>query len=102
MTYEQKIQACQAVGEFSLCMRRPGDWYVDHAVEMKDTPESALLCVTYGNGATPEDAVEDHWKILTAPAPMVIVLHADRRRLVHWNGFMWQDIAKPSLPPEGR
>jgi hypothetical protein len=96
MTWEQKLAALTALGDTSLRMRKPGDWYVDHrGVEIGD---GHILDSGHGDGATPEAAVEDRWACLTLlPPNKIIVLDAMRatRREVRWNGFMWAD--SPSL-----
>lgn len=100
MNYEQMLVALQALGECSLMMRKPGDWYVSQRTEIKNGP---VLEGRFGNGNTPMAAVADHWKQLTELAPgQYIVTHAyDRaqRRGVRWNGFMWAE-AEPQ-PSEG-
>jgi hypothetical protein len=95
MTYEEKLQALQALGECSLKMRRPGDWYV--AQPQKGVHSGGILRSPYGNGRTPEEAVENHWFALTsevAPDEYVVLHPGDsvRRRAVRWNGFMWADV----------
>src|SRR3990167_8513124 len=93
MTWEQKLAAFQALTEHSLRMRAPGDWYVEGSVEVK---EGCILAGTYGNGRTPEAAVEDHWRQLVEELPrekyLVIRAYRDTRRAVRWNGYMWADV----------
>ena len=97
MNWQQKLSAVQALcGTFNVAvrMRNPGDWYVNDCTEIKD---GSILRGEYGNGATPEQAVEDHWDILTnLPHEQYIVVRAARedRRAVRWNGFMWEDVAE--------
>lgn len=97
MTWEQKIQACQAIGDFSLRMRGPGDWYVDQrGVERK---EGSLLSGGCVSGAkSPEEAVNQHWSWLTGTMehgfPIVIDAHRPTHREIFWNGFMWADWNK--------
>jgi hypothetical protein len=94
MTWEQKLQALQALSDVSLRMRKPGDWYVDSRMEIKDGP---VLVGAYGNGKTPQAAVEDHWQqyalLPLDKGPIVVDAMRDSRRHVRWNGFMWQDVA---------
>lgn len=92
MTWEEKLQACQALGEVSLKMRKPGDWYVSQNIEVKS---GGVLHSVYGNGSTPKKAVENHWEKLTVlKSSQYIVLNFcdDNRRAVKWNGFMWEEI----------
>lgn len=91
MTYEQKLSALQAIAECQLCMRKPGDWYVSHRAEIKN---GSMLEGRYGNGKTPEEAVENHWMKLTTLKPderVVTNAMNDRRRELVWNGFMWEE-----------
>jgi hypothetical protein len=94
MTWEQKLAAIQALGEAHLCMRRPGDWYVSQSrTEVKERG-SSVLSSAFGNGATPEEAVLDHWRQLAEVGPTFIVVidaYSERRRHVRWNGYMWAD-----------
>ena len=94
MTWEQQIMACQAIGDFSLRMRHPGDWYVDHrGIEKKNGPILCGGCVT--QAANPEVAVEKHWRWLTSDEDgdrVVINAYGENRREVRWNGFMWHDV----------
>lgn len=87
MTWEQKLQACQSIGNISLHMRRPGDWYVNHSVERVEGPCLSGGCVS--DATTPEKAVDQHWAWLTDKKYPVIRRHDARR--VQWNGFMWED-----------
>lgn len=95
MNYEQKFAALNALAECSLKMRKPGDWYVLQRSELKD---GGMLIGSYGNGSTPEDAIEDHWNKLamgsSATKPIVTFRHdgnGDQRFHHYWNGFMWVD-----------
>jgi hypothetical protein len=75
-------------------MRKPGDWYVDARMEIKD---GSVLVGAFGNGRTPQEAVDDHWaQYAFLPAdkgPIVLNAMGESRRHVRWNGFMWQDVA---------
>lgn len=92
MTWEQKFEAMQSLAEASLCMRKPGDWYVKQNIEVGG---NGMLIGEYGNGITPELAVEDHWNRLTAvKAPMYLTIRAygTDRRQYRWNGYRWADV----------
>jgi hypothetical protein len=101
MTWEQKLQAMTAlVGSFSIClrMREPGNWYV--AGSGRNIIGGGICRSTFGDGSTPQEAVEDDWRIFVDELPLnrAIAVHygdAERRRIVRWNGFMWQDVAHP-------
>lgn len=95
MNYEQKMYALQALAEVSVEMRKPGDWYVNQDVSIKD---GSVLIGAYGNGATPEEAIENHWDEIamksSAGKPIVVIKHTDEgteRKHYFWNGFMWCD-----------
>jgi hypothetical protein len=90
-TWEEKLAAFQALGDCSLKMRSPGDWYVSGHLEWM-TPGSGMLEGKYGNGKTPEEVVLDHWEQLTDPKGYLVIdaMSKDRRH-VKWNGYMWED-----------
>ena len=97
MDWQQKAAALDALKAIEIRIRKPGDWYVHHGVEIKD---NGLLCGDYGNGKTPEDAILDHWeRLVTAieqtPKYLVVNAMTERRRAVRWNGYMWQDVPEP-------
>jgi hypothetical protein len=100
MTWEQKLQACQALtwsGDVGVKMRKPGNWYVSQpGVEIKD---KFFLKGAYGNGISPEKAVEDHFHVLTElkDGECVKADYAGVTRYVRWNGFMWADVPKSEL-----
>lgn len=92
MTWEEKLAACQVLGECSLKMRKPGDWYVSHrAVEVKDRAVREGGCVS--NAKTPEEAVEQHWKWLTEYATgdkyVMTDAYGTGRQGYQWRGYMW-------------
>jgi len=92
MDYQQKLYALNAIAETSLKMRKPGDWYVSQSVEIKD---GSVLVGSYGNGITPEEAINDHWDILTSlPHGKYLIAraHRDDRKAIRWNGFMWETV----------
>ena len=66
MNWEQKLEALNALAECSLKMRDPGNWYVSQSVEVK---VGAMLVGRYGNGESPQEAVEDNWRQLTELNP---------------------------------
>lgn len=97
MTWEEKLAALTSLkSDISLKMRVPGDWYVFHiGVDIK---RGGFLSSRCGNGTTPQEAVEDHWKLKTElEEEEYIVLDAgnkEKRRAVKWNGYMWADIVE--------
>lgn len=95
MTWEQKLQAIQALGDTSLRMRHVGNWHV--MVNNVSVKSGSLIRSSGGNGRSPEEAVEAQWKTLTGIADDEFVVvrpiasDAPERRL-RWNGFMWADV----------
>jgi len=89
MTYEEKFAAINALCEASVKMRKPGDWYVQ--------PTSFLggrgfTECTYGEGSTPQEAIEDHWeKISNAHYPLYA---AAGDKHYEWDGFMWKEVPR--------
>jgi hypothetical protein len=102
MDWQQKAEALAALTEFNIKFRerqwRIGaaePWYVSQRIDVKETGGS-VLTGTYGNGSTPQEAVEDHWQRLVdglKPTEYLVVRAGDsERRAVRWNGFMWVDV----------
>lgn len=95
MTWEEKLQALQALGcDTSLKMRAPGNWYV--AAVGRAIAGDGFLTGSYGNGRTPQEAVEDDWNEIVVNLPInryinVSSYSAGKEKNVRWNGFMWAD-----------
>lgn len=109
MDFQQKAEALAALTALSIKFRerehRIGGsepWYVSQKVDVK---EGSCLLGTYGNGNTPEEAIEDHWKVLVLDLPrdeyLIVNSGLENRRAVRWNGFMWADVPEPErkVPP---
>lgn len=104
MDWQEKAAALAGLTELAVCFREkqwriggPEPWYVQQRIYIKD---DCVLRGVYGNGDTPQEAIEDHWKHLVTelPANQYLVICAsdsERRRAVRWNGFMWQDVPEP-------
>ena len=95
MDWQHKAAALNALAKISIKCRAPGDWYVEQSVEIKD---DGLMIGEYGNGETPEAAIEDHWKCLVQElGSKYLVANSGRedRRTARWNGFMWADVPEP-------
>lgn len=89
MTWEQKLMALKALTTTEVKMREPGNWYVSaHARAIKS---GELARSEYGNGKTPEEAVNDDWSKIAQDHPEVILTGGPVRRVVRWNGYMWED-----------
>lgn len=98
MTWEEKLAACQALCKTELHMRKPGDWYVGWRAEAVRTDKPGMLVGVYGEGKTPEEAVENHWReVVTSPKTdrLVVLPYGapGRRRDVRWNGGWWVDVS---------
>lgn len=93
MNWQEKAAALFALGgDPSIRMRKVGDWYVYQDVVIKD---GAYLRNFYGNGATPQGAIENHWKVLVEDledGQYLLVMSHSRRKAVKWNGHAWVDI----------
>lgn len=98
MTWEQKLQALNALTPTCVKMRAPGNWYVSAYARELQAHDSCILRGEYGNGHSPEEAVENDWKLIAHCSPKdVVLVHATdpkKRRAFRWNGFMWQDVAE--------
>jgi len=93
MDWQQKFAAIQAFAgsyETSLQMRKPGDWYVSCGMSIGG---DGMLSGSYGNGTTPETAVEDHWEIYSNLPFDRYAVNRDNLR-ARWNGFMWETISE--------
>jgi hypothetical protein len=98
MTWEEKLMALKALCPTHLEMRAPGNWYVSAHGRETQRPGDDILVGAYGNGKTPEAAVEDDWRQVTA-RECYVVLNAmvpERRRRIRWNGFMWEETIDPA------
>lgn len=88
-TWEDRFAALQVLGEASVRMRKPGDWYVDQRVGVSN---GAIVRSSYGNGATPQEAVEDHWLIYSAVGgnEWIASGSGDDRINAVWDGDAWK------------
>lgn len=105
MDWQQKAEALAGLTELAIHFREkqwliggPEPWYVQQKIDIR---EGGCLHGAYGNGYTPQEAIENHWKRLVddlaADQYLIVRSSTDDRRAVRWNGFMWQDVpeAKP-------
>lgn len=93
MTWEQKFAALQSIADTSLRMRKPGDWYV--SATGRGIAGDGFVLGAYGNGKTPEEAIEDDFRQLAEFLPSdryVVVERGGERRQFRWTGFMWADV----------
>ena len=95
MDWKQKLHALSSIADVKLIPRNADDWYVSQCIEITSDGSSMLLG-SYGNGATPIGAIEDHWKVLVEDleANQYLVFNAmrDRRKHFKWNNFMWREL----------
>lgn len=100
MDFQQKARALAGLTELKIIFREPQirigrnePWYVCQNVDIRD---DCILIGALGNGFTPEEAIDDHWKQLVddlKPSQYLVVRNADMpTRRVRWNGFMWADV----------
>lgn len=88
-TWEQRLAALQALTECSLRMREPGNWYVETSLEIGD---GSILSSAYGNGKTPQEAVEKTWTNVTRLRDdqyLALRREGDRLNAV-WDGDAWK------------
>jgi hypothetical protein len=104
LSWEQKLQALQFLAEYpdnaNVRMRKPGDWYCSvSGVEVK---QKHCLVGQYGNGTTPQEAVENCFLVLTSITNDEVLvrnaMNAEKRTYFRWIGFMWKQEASE---PEG-
>lgn len=98
MTWEQKLQAMKAIADHKLIMRKPGDWYVNAPIEVGG---GGVLVSMFGQGTTPEMAVNDHWAQLVENLPSDRYItggNPGHSKCVRWNGFMWEDASHMRRP----
>lgn len=90
MNWEQKLEALQVIADSSLRMRKPGDWYVD--AYRREIGGDGMLVHSYGNGNTPQEAVEDDWRKMVEQLPANKYIQAADRKRYRWAGFMWKEV----------
>ena len=92
LNWQQKAAALNALSPIKILMRGYRDWYVSQSVEVKG---ESVLTGAFGNGETPEIAIENHWEQLvddlTPSQYLVVNAYQPDRQAVLWNGFMWAD-----------
>lgn len=98
MNWEQKLMALKGLAETHLEMRRPGNWYI--AAHGRGVCGDGFEVGAYGNGVTPEEAVEDDWEKIVERLPPDRHIKVSKApygpgdiRRVRWNGFMWEDVS---------
>lgn len=93
LSWQQKAAALNALAEIQIKTRPDGSWYVRQGVEVK---RRGVLIGAYGNGDTPQEAINDHWQQLvgdlTTEQYLVVGAYGEKRLAVRWNGFMWARV----------
>lgn len=96
MTWEEKLDAMIALAPGTTIQRRPGaNWYVAMRGCEITKDDSGILDGRYGNGATPQLAVEDAWKTYTELKPEEYIIRgamSNNPRHFRWNGYMWEEL----------
>lgn len=87
MTTDEKFAALKLLCETSLRMRAPRDWYV--SASGRECKNGCILRSSYGNGSTPQEAIEDDWRIISSH-PCIVIDYGKRQ--VRWNRYMWEDV----------
>ena len=97
MNWQQKADALNSLAEIDIKMRKVNDWYISQQTEIGG---DGILCGEYGNGITPEEAVENHWFLLVDNIPpgkyIVTSARGDDRKNWLWNGYMWRELPQDS------
>jgi len=89
MNYQQKLEALNTLAECSLKMYEPNDWYVEQDVMIGDGDGTGVS--VFGNGCSPEEAVNDHWSQLTTGQMSSEYIIANEKHW-KWNKFMWREV----------
>ena len=90
MNWEQKLEALKSLCDIRLIMRTSRDWYIDSHMEIAD---GVFLSGEYGNGNSPEEAVNNHWELYTNDSDIGItkLIKADEKYW-YWKRFMWKEV----------
>ena len=87
MNVQQKAAALNALSRLKVCIRKENDWYIEQSTEIKN---GDVLIGEYGDGATPEEAIENHWEKLAESGKIIVTdAYGDGRIERRWNGYMW-------------
>lgn len=97
MNWEEKWAALLALAPGDVKMRRPGSWYA--AIRAEQKMKDGFLYGDYGNGPTPEQAVQDAWNVYTKGV-QVIYSNTGKREEYIWNGWRWVDMTEPTTENE--
>jgi hypothetical protein len=103
MTTDEKFDAIKALARAVLEMRVPGDWYVSQQGVEITSDGAGILRGFWGGGATPQEAIEDHWRQMTEglKPSEYLVTHAmstPDRKHHRWNGYRWAEMPQRDHP----
>ena len=94
LTWEQKYEILEALCPLTLKMRHPGNWYVSSSG--RGVQEGSIIRYTYGEGETPQAAVEKDYVLYVSQRPVVYVSRsAEKPNYYRWNGYMWAPTVGP-------
>ena len=68
MTWEEKLVQLRRLAPHGVDMTEPGRWFVSTDAMICCGPEE----LSYGKGASPQEAVEAHWESATLPGNEVV------------------------------
>ena len=92
MNWQEKADALDSLAEIDIKIRKVNDWYVSQRTEIGG---DGMLLGSYGNGTTPEEAIENHWFQLVDDLPIdkyiVTAAMNNERKHWRWNGYMWRE-----------
>ena len=96
ISWQRQFEALKCLGDACLRMREPGNWYVSQD-SVNIARRNGVRSGAFGNGETPEKAVQDHWRKYTAEDTVIEYrdLETSTMRYVSWNGFMWASVSPP-------
>lgn len=91
MNWQEKLHALRKL-DFGchVEMREPGNWYV--SARMEHAHGASMLIGDYGNGTSPEEAVNAHWGTYGDGKPFKC-----DEKWWRWNGFMWEESQRPTF-----
>lgn len=85
-TWEEKLSVLQAISNVALRMRAIGDWYVDSNMAIAG---GGTVQGGYGNGATPQEAVEKHWDLYVTNLPKDRFIDVGTKQYQRFSDFVW-------------
>ena len=101
MEWQDKAMALNVLAEISIKVRKQNDWYISQATEIGG---DGFLTGSYGNGKTPEEAIENHWAKLVGKLPQTKYIvtrdHNNKQKWWRWNCFMWKELPQPPVEVE--